>query len=198
MNEGARLGAEAARLLPRRGSIEVLPGLSDAEFARVEAEFGFEFSDDHRAFLAAGLPTGRASAPGGRQSWPDWRGGDPDELRERLAWPTDGVLFDVERGGFWWEDWGVRPPVLADALSVARARLAEVPTMVPVYSHRFLPAGRGAYGHPVLSMYQTDIIVYGDDLVDYVHHEFGGLRSDRPVVAGDLEATVPFWRDLVS
>jgi hypothetical protein len=33
--------------------------------------------------------------------------------------------------------------------------------MVPVYSHRYLPAGRGTYGQPVLSMHQTDIIFYG-------------------------------------
>jgi hypothetical protein len=29
--------------------------------------------------------------------------------------------------------------------------------MIPVYSHRYLPAGRGGYGHPVLSMYQVVI-----------------------------------------
>ena len=46
--------------------------------------------------------------------------------------------------------------------------------MVPVYGHRYLPAGRGSYGHPVLSIYQTDIIVYGTDLADYIDNEFGG------------------------
>ena len=40
--------------------------------------------------------------------------------------------------------------------------------------HRYLPAGRGNYGHPVLSIYQTDIIVYGTDLADYIDNEFGG------------------------
>jgi hypothetical protein len=43
-------------------------GLTDAEFDAVEHEFGFTFAPDHRAFLAAGMPTGRG--------WPDWR--DPD------------------------------------------------------------------------------------------------------------------------
>ena len=45
--------------------------------------------------------------------------------------------------------------------------------MIPVCSHRYLPAKRGTYGHPVLSIYQTDIIVYGTDLADYIYHEFG-------------------------
>lgn len=197
MSEGAQLGAEAPRRLSRLGRVEVLPGLSDAEFARVEAEFGFEFSDDHRAFLAAGLPTARPSSPGRRQPWPDWRNGDPDGLRDRLAWPVDGVLFDVEHSSFWSEDWGTKPAVPADILAVARTHLAEVPKMMPVCSHRYLPAGRGTYGHPVLSMYQTDIIYYGTDLIDYVHQEFGGPGLDRQDETWDPKATVSFWRDLV-
>lgn len=108
------------------------------------------------------------------------------------------MLFDVEHNSFWSEDWGAKPGVLADVLMVARTRLAEVPKMVPICSHRYLPAGRGTYGHPVLSMYQTDIIYYGTDLVDYVHQEFGGPGLDRQDEAWDPKATVSFWRDLVS
>ncbi|MFD9303222.1 SMI1/KNR4 family protein [Streptomyces sp. NPDC060048] len=197
-SEGAPLGAEAARRLSQLGRFDISPGLSDAEFERIEEEFGFEFSDDHRAFLAAGLPIGRPSGQG-RVSprWPDWRNGDPDELRDRLTWPVDGVLFDVEHNDFWSEDWGAKPGAPADALVLARARLAEVPKMVPICSHRYLPAGRGTYGHPVLSMYQTDIIYYGADLIDYVHQEFGGPKPDRQGEAYAHPATIPFWRDLV-
>lgn len=46
--------------------------------------------------------------------------------------------------------------------------------MIPIYGHRYLPAGRGTHGHPVLSIYQTDIIVYGTDLADYINNDFGG------------------------
>ena len=54
--EGVLLGAEAARRLAETGLYECEPGLTDAEFERIEREYGFEFADDHRAFLAAGLP----------------------------------------------------------------------------------------------------------------------------------------------
>jgi hypothetical protein len=192
MNEitGAALGEEAARrLLARRP--DVRPGLSDAELDRAEQRYGFEFADDHRAFLRVCLPLG-----GGR--WPDWRNGDPADLRDKLGWPVEGVLFDVEHNAFWHRTWGERPASPAAAVEVARERLAAVPTMVPVYSHRYLPAGRGSSGHPVLSMYQTDIIYYGIDLVDYVYQEFSagpGIRRDDP--RWEPRATVPFWRDLV-
>ncbi len=195
-DEGSRLGEEAARRLARLGRVDLLPGLSDAEFARVEEEFGFEFGDDHRAFLAAGLPMGRPSPAHRRQPWPNWRDGDPDELRETLARPVDGVLFDVEYNSFWSPRWGARPDAPAEALEVARAELATVPRMVPVASHRYLPAGRGTYGHPVLSMSQSDVIYYGTDLADYIDREFNGpLPWDD---ASQPRATVPFWRDLVN
>ena len=49
----------------RSSGIPVQAGLSDAEFARAEAKFGFVFPPDLRAVLSAGLPVG----PG----FPDWR-----------------------------------------------------------------------------------------------------------------------------
>jgi hypothetical protein len=202
-SEGVRLGAEAARRLVRTRCCEIGPGLTDAEFASIEQEHGFEFADDHRAFLAAGLPlNGPVVEEDGvyrtrQKPWPEWRGGDPNELRERFGRPIDGVLFDVEHNGMWHHTWGERPAGLDEALETARLQLAQVPKMIPVYAHRFLPAGRGASGHPVLSMWQTDIIYYGVDLVDYIHQEFGGPRMDRTDPRWDPQATVPFWKDFL-
>ncbi|MFI1221290.1 MULTISPECIES: SMI1/KNR4 family protein [unclassified Streptomyces] len=193
--EGARLGSEAARRLARLGRADVLPGLSAEEFARIEEEFGFAFSDDHRAFLAAGLPVDRPSPTEHRRSWPNWRDGDPDELRERLARPVEGVLFDVEHNAFWSPHWGAKPDTSSRALDVARRELASVPQMAPVYAHRYLPAARGTYGHPVLSMHQTDVIHYGADLADYIDREFNG--PPRGENASHPRSTVAFWRDLV-
>jgi hypothetical protein len=177
-------GTAAADVLASYGRFPVRPGLTEPELAGIEQEFGFSFADDHRAFLAAGLPFGRG--------WPDWRDGDREQLRERLAMPVEGVLFDVAENGFWYEGWGPQPADVTDAVAVARRLLMTVPRLIPVYSHRYLPAGRGTSGHPVLSVMQTDIVSYGAGLGAYVRHEFGGetLAPGR--------ATVAFWRDLVS
>ena len=176
-------GTAAADVLASYGRFPLRPGLTSSELAAVEQEFGFSFADDHRAFLAAGLPYGRG--------WPDWRDGDRGQLRERLALPVEGVLFDVAENGFWYEGWGPQPAETAEAVTVARRLLMTVPRLVPVHSHRYLPAGRGTSGHPVLSVMQTDILGYGADLAAYIRHEFGGepLKPGRP--------TVTFWRDLV-
>ncbi|NYJ33968.1 hypothetical protein [Nocardiopsis aegyptia] len=173
--------------------------MTDTEFTRIEHEYGFEFADDHRAFLAAGLPVHepREEEPGTSYAWarpwPDWRNGDPDELRRHLDWPIDFLLQDVQHG-HWQPAWGERPDSDEAAVGLARARLAGMPKMIPVYGHRFLPAGHGTFGHPVLSMRGSDIIYYGADLLDYIGQEFEEPRPEHP---GDRapQATVPFWRD---
>ncbi|MFJ3205878.1 hypothetical protein [Streptomyces sp. NPDC086989] len=165
---------------------EIGPGLSERELDAVEARFGFTFSADHRVFLAAGLPHGSPS-------WPDWRNGDPEDLAGRLSQPVEGVLFDVEHNRFWHPAWSHRPAGTYDALQVARSELATVPQLVPIYSHRYLPGTAGECGHPVLSVHQTDIIFYGNDLSDYVRHEFTGQASSLPA-----RATVGFWSYFVN
>ncbi|MCC3770543.1 hypothetical protein [Streptomyces sp. UNOC14_S4] len=192
--KGARLGVEAARRLAKAGCCEIAPGLSDREFDRVEAEYGFAFSADHRAFLAAGLPVASPYEEGQtwKQPWPDWRDGDPEELRRRLDLPVQEILWDVEAGD-WPGPLGPRPGDGVDAMECARQRLAGVPQMVPLYAHRFLPAGSGTSGHPVLSMWGTDIICYGSDLAHYIDCEFGTGEIPRMIP----EVTVPFWRDFM-
>ncbi len=187
--DGRLLGRRAARRLALLGRLEIHPGLTDSELDRIENRFGFEFADDHRAFLTFGLPVG--------MKWPDWRHGDPDETSAALRRPVDGVLSGVEHDEFWYDGWGARPELLAEALSTAAAHLASVPRMLPVYSNRYLPAGRGTYGHPVLSIQQTTVVSYGTDLHDYVHQEFGGLGMDRRDEGWQPRVTVNFWRDLV-
>jgi hypothetical protein len=192
--DAKRLGEEAAQRLARTGQCAIGPGLTDDEFAHIEQYYEFEFAADHRAFLAAGRPLS-SPAPGRQRSlWPDWRDGDPGDLRERLDWPVEGALFDVQHNALWHPSWGERPADTSEALSTARQHLSRAPKMIPVYSHRYLPAGRGTYGHPVLSIYQTDIIVYGTDLVDYINNEFG-----RRFVRANWTPPpmVPFWSDFL-
>ncbi|MCX5399688.1 hypothetical protein [Streptomyces sp. NBC_00102] len=176
-----RLTLEAARVLQGMLRCEIGPGLTERELDAVEARFGFTFAADHRVFLSAGLPCGSSR-------WPDWRDGDPEDLAERLARPVEGALFDVEHNVFWHPAWPPRPADVSDALRVARAELESAPQLVPVYGHRYLPGTAGEYGHPVLSVYQTDIILYGNDLADYIQHEFAGRSSS--LLA---HATVGFW-----
>jgi hypothetical protein len=169
----------------RQIGVTLQSGLTDSEISRVESAFGFTFGTEHRALLTMALPMG----PG----WVDWRDGAADDLRGRLDWPIDGVVFDVHNNGFWPASWGDRPVDRGQAEALAREHLASVPKLVPVYSHRYLPAAPAPAPSPVFSAYQTDVIIYGDDLLDYVAHEF---TSGPPhPAAGDLPR-VAFWSEL--
>ncbi|MEU4557030.1 hypothetical protein AB0F72_01475 [Actinoplanes sp. NPDC023936] len=171
----------AAELLAASGRFTIAPGLSETEASDIEREFGFTFAPDHREFLAAGVPTG--------VGWPDWRSPDRAGLRAALAAPVEGVLFDVAENDFWYEGWG---PAFGDRLATARAGLLIAPRMIPLYAHRYLPAGIA--GHPVLSIYQTDVIVYGADLCDWLNREFAiGEPAGR-----QARSTVPFWSALTT
>jgi len=200
-SEGVRLGEQAARQLVQTGRHEIGPGLTDAEFTRIERDYEFEFADDHRAFLAAGLPLKTPEPYERRNPWPDWRDGDPGDLREILGWPVEGTLFDVQYDAFWHPSWGQRPARMSKALSTARRHLAQAPKMIPVWGHRYLPAGRGTYGHPVLSIYQTDVIMFGTDLAEYIAIEFQ-RRSMIPDLTPPPDwippPMVPFWSDFLT
>lgn len=200
----ARLGADAARWLRGIGSVETQPGLTEEELAGAERAFGFEFPDDLRTFLASALPVRdreleddpyRATVFG----FPDWRNGDPEHLRAQVEFPVTGVWHEIERG-HWPRAWGQRPSPADRALRTARRRLADVPRLVPVYTHRYLPSGRGTWGHPVLSVQGTDIVCYGADLADYVRREFALDEWEAAHPPGSHEfpaATVSFWKDYV-
>lgn len=180
------LTVEEARALQETLGEPLRPGLSDVTLDDMETQFGFRFSLDHRTFLAAGLPVG--------DRWPDWLHGNPDHLRQRLDWPVDGLLYEVEHNGFWHMAWGVRPRVLSNALACARRHLAPVPQLVPICGHHYLPALPGTCGYPVLSVYHSDVTICAPDLRTYLHHELGA--------SGDLPGSppprvVPFWSGLV-
>ena len=104
------------------------------------------------------------------------------------------MVFDVEHNALWHPSWGQRPAVTSEALKTARQHLSQAPKMIPVCGHRYLPAGRGTYGHPVLSIYQSDIIVYSTDLADYISCEFS-----RRLVSADWTPPpmVAFWSDFL-
>ena len=89
------------------------PGLTDAEVASAEATFAFHFPPDLREFLQTALPVG--------DGFPDWRSGEESVLRDWLNIPREGILFDIDRGGFWMPEWGPRPDTVAAVLDTSNA-----------------------------------------------------------------------------
>jgi hypothetical protein len=148
----------------RAGGVRLDRGPADEEVSRVQARLGFAFGPEHREFIQSALPVGT--------SWPDWRHDRDEDLRGRLDWPVEGVLFDVHNNGFWPACWGDRPDGKQEREREARAHLAQVPRLVPVFSHRYLASDPQYRPSPVFSVHQADVVFYGDNLLDYMAHEF--------------------------
>lgn len=97
----------------------------------------------------------------------------------------------MHNNGFWPASWGDVPDGKDERERRARAHLALVPRLIPVFSHRYLTAEPQFTPSPVFSVYQADVIVYGDNFLDYVAHEFGV-----PPLHPSDRTYVPFWSDL--
>jgi hypothetical protein len=108
-DEGVALGIAAAQRLATLGRTVIRPGLTERELDEVEQRFGFQFADDHRAFLAAGLPVWTAGDDDPDKTtdlgWPDWRDGDRGQLRAHLDFALEGALASI-KNGYWHPWWG--------------------------------------------------------------------------------------------
>jgi len=63
-----------------------------------------------------------------------------------------------------------------------------------VYFHRYIPARPHLSGNPVLSVYQTDIIYYGNDLTDYFRNEF---QVPLPEETTNTPRLIEFWTEII-
>ncbi|ESQ83241.1 hypothetical protein AEAC466_13395 [Asticcacaulis sp. AC466] len=123
----------------------------------------------------------------------DWRTDNPT-LRGMLDWPYDGLIFDVEQNALWPTSWGERPDTPQERAEALKALVTAAPKLIPLFGHRYLPAEPNSVGNPVFSIYQSDIIIYGTDLADYVARELG----EQPNKAlPNTARRIRFWSDLV-
>jgi hypothetical protein len=160
-------------------------GYSAAELDDAQGRFDLKFPPD----LVALLLRTRRIVPRAY----DWTH-DRKAISEAIAWPLEGLHFDLAENDLWLDQWGERPASLADRKDVLNQVYATAPNLIPLRGHRYLPEMPSAAGNPVLSVYQSDIIYYGVDLQDWVSRETHGWSS---APWPEIQVKVPFWTDLV-
>uniref|UniRef100_A0A0E0ID93 Knr4/Smi1-like domain-containing protein n=3 Tax=Oryza TaxID=4527 RepID=A0A0E0ID93_ORYNI len=141
----------------RASGVAVLPGLSDAELARAEAEMGFAFPPDLRAVLAMGLPSG----PG----FPDWR--TRAGLRSAFDLPIAAASLQIARGALWPRCWGPRPADPDRALRLARSAIRRAPLLVPLFDRCFLPCRPCLAGNPIFFVTDDRVLCCGLDILHF-------------------------------
>ena len=123
----------------------------------------------------------------------DWLTESEEKIRAAIHWPLEGFLFDVDHG-LWWPEWGEYPAAPDERHEKLRTIFSAAPKLIPIYGHRFIPEVPFESGNPIFSVWQMDVIIYGADLMDYVHHEQSpGLADPLPPVK-----EIPFWSRAVA
>jgi hypothetical protein len=192
-----------------------LSGLSEQEIVTIEQHYQVPFPPDYRLFLqvlhsvdrpivGARYSDDKTMIPTTAPSFYNWQT-DTEAIQAAYEWLVEGLVFDVEHNDVWPQSWGVKPSTAEAQEARVRGLVNAAPKLIPVVGHRYLLAAPCEAGNPVLSIYQSDIIIYGINLHDYFLTDFGKLTRVENTYGSRLtqekyEAyqTIPFWGEFLS
>jgi hypothetical protein len=179
---------EAARSLWKPGT-RWTGGYSQTQLDELERKWKLRFPPDYRLFLST---LGSTDHPG----FYDWLVGD-DAIHRAYEAVVEGLAFDVEQNQLWLDAWGPRPSSEDERRRVVSAQVEQAPKLIPVFGHRFLVAEPCESGNPVLSIHQSDIIIYGADLRMYLLNEFAPLLGTTSDWKTPAKFEVRFWGEFI-
>lgn len=173
-----------------RNNVKSESGLSLEEIIQVESIYGVRFPPGLKELLQILLPV-----QNGFVNWRDFSENNMKSIKDRLSWPLEGMMFDIEHNSFWYDSWGEKPQNIEEAKEICRREFMNAPAMIPIYSHRYIPAEPDQRLNPVFSIYQTDIIYYGENLVEYFKIEYSE-KQHHEMDFNEIK-DIRFWKDLV-
>ncbi len=137
--------------------------------------------------------------PTTRPSFYNWQT-DTTAIQDAYDWLVEGLFFDVRENDLWPETWGPKPDSEEEQEARVRKLVARAPKLIPVYAHRYLLAEPCQAGNPVISIWQSDMVIYGVDLHDYFLTEFASLTGSKRERGSLLRKEkyqaykkIPFW-----
>ncbi|MBO9204845.1 MULTISPECIES: hypothetical protein [Niastella] len=160
-------------------------GLSENEIDDIEKKYSIKFNQEHRAFLRILHAIDRKEEIMYKESFDEnspiitekrpffynWLE-DETEIKERFEWPYRTILQDVLGvNGVWLQSWGPCPQTDEDKTSIFLSWFNKTPRLLPVRGHRFSVSDPDLKDKPVLSVWGSDIIVYGWNFRHYLLHE---------------------------
>ncbi|KAG0580243.1 hypothetical protein M758_4G160000 [Ceratodon purpureus] len=161
----------------KRCDVPIAEGLSDEEFEKIEATYGFTFPPDLKGILQEGLPMG--------SGFPNWRSSNVQHLKMRLNLPVLGLLHEVANSKFWWKTWGPRPVDIDVAIRIARTALRKFPLLIPMYGHCYIASSPNLAGNPVFFVYQKDVVYCGYDVADFFERDAFRAHDYDPALEAD-------------
>jgi hypothetical protein len=160
-------------------------GLKETEIDLIEKKYNIRFTSHHREFLKIlhtinqkKIYTHEPFEENGEIEYEEvpffynWNN-DDDEIKEYLSWPYRTIFEDViGPNKVWLESWGkVRPKSKDDKEKIFAEWFKKTPKLIPINMHRFVVGEPIENMSPVLSIYGSDIIVYGWNMRHYLLNE---------------------------
>ena len=189
------LKIEKIRQILENKEIEILNGLSDEEFEKIEKFYNIKFPKVLKILYKSFLPN--------LYNWRDFSEDNVEKIKKYLNMPIEGILFDIQYNSFWMDCFGEKTGDIEQNKAKAEeylknAKEEEVPRLIPIYSHRYVPSFPDSIDVPVFSVMQTDIIYYGKNIENYFEHEFGNNYNPEQEIADLGVIEIPFWSKLAS
>ncbi|MDI9339554.1 MAG: SMI1/KNR4 family protein [Sediminibacterium sp.] len=158
--------------------------LTNQQIDEVEKKYNVKFTPEHRAFLLLlhsidkkevnyyeGETEGQMEVVEEPYFY-NWLR-DEKEIRDYLDWPERTIFQDVSgMNRVWLKSWGKRPESNEERLKIFRDWYNRAPKLLPITAHRFLVSDISLADRPVLSVWGSDIIVYGWSLKSFLLMEF--------------------------
>ena len=178
------INIESIREVLIKNNIKLYEGLTDEEFEKIENFYSIKFPISLRTLYKSFLPE--------FYNWRDFSEENINKIKHYLNWPIDGIVFDIRMNGFWKKCFGPWTNDINENIKIALKFLENsnnetVPKLIPIYSHRYVPCHPDIMDVPVISVYQTDIIFYGDNLEDNFKREFRLKNSIDNFIKGYLK-----------
>ncbi len=160
-------------------------GLSLKEIDEIEIKYSVKFSNDHREFLrilhtidrkekivhSETFEEDSKTIVEERPFFYNWIK-DEKEISEIIKWPYETIYQDIIGvNKVWLKSWGKRPKSEIEIKNIFTNWYEKAPKLIPIHGHRFVVSESKLKFNPVLSIWGSDIIVYGWNLRSYLLNE---------------------------
>jgi hypothetical protein len=125
----------------------------------------------------------------------DWLDTPVHVISQMVNWPFEGWWFDVKENGLWWPEWGQKPKSSTAQMACLAEVFARAPKLIPLYGHRYLPETPQESGNPVFSVHQSDVVIYGTNLSDWITREERGWEFGQPLDRDKPLREIQFWSE---
>jgi hypothetical protein len=164
--------------------------MTETQISQAEVFYSIVFPPDFKELLRTFLPVSDSF-----YDWSNYSADNVKKIRDSLKWPIEGALFDVRENELWLKTWGKKPSDINERLLIAEKNMINVPKLIPIHSHRYIPSVPNEAGNPIFSVYQMDVIFYGSNIWEYFYVEF--KEKQHKEIDFKHIRYVPFWYDIV-